>query len=120
MRLLTYLCLSEVSIISLKTLFSFLWQTLRQIFNASDVGALSKSQKIRMAIAFDTMWGVMLALKESSKELPLKQNVDNFLGNGTITKTIKLKLRNVSFEGLTVICSTLLLHDLNNVLKCEI
>ncbi|XP_058959571.2 gamma-aminobutyric acid type B receptor subunit 2-like [Pocillopora verrucosa] len=75
--------------------------TLRQIFNTPDVGALSKSQKIRMTIAFDTMWGVMLALKESSKELPLKQNVDNFLGNRTITKTIKLKLRNVSFEGLT-------------------
>ena len=77
-----------------------------------------------MAIAFDTMWGVMLALKESSKELsnsmPLEQNVKSFLGNARITKTIELKLRNVSFEGLTVICSTLLLHDLNNVLKCEI
>ena len=88
------------------------------------MGALSKSQKIRMTIAFDTMWGVMLALKESSKELPnsmpLEQNVKSFLGNARITKTIELKLRNVSFEGLTVICSTLLLHDLNNVLKCEI
>ena len=77
-----------------------------------------------MTIAFDTMWGVMLALKESSKELPnsmpLEQNVKRFLGNSRITKTIELKLRNVSFEGLTVICSTLLLHDLNNVLKCEI
>lgn len=77
-----------------------------------------------MTIAFDTMWGVMLALKESSKELPnsmpLEQNVKSFLGNARITKTIELKLRNVSFEGLTVICSTLLLHDLNNVLKCEI
>ena len=88
------------------------------------MGALSKSQKIRMTIAFDTMWGVMLALKESSKELPnsmpLEQNVKRFLGNTRITKTIELKLRNVSFEGLTVICSTLLLHDLNNVLKCDI
>lgn len=77
-----------------------------------------------MTIAFDTMWGVMLALKESSKELPnsmpLEENVKSFLGNARITKTIELKLRNVSFEGLTVICSTLLLHDLNNVLKCEI
>ena len=77
-----------------------------------------------MTVAFDTMWGVMLALKESSKELPnsmsLEQNVKSFLGNARITKTIELKLRNVSFEGLTVICSTLLLHDLNNVLKCEI
>ena len=77
-----------------------------------------------MTIAFDTMWGVMLALKESSKELPnsmsLEQNVKSFLGNARITKTIELKLRNVSFEGLTVICSILLLHDLNNVLKCEI
>ena len=77
-----------------------------------------------MTIAFDTMWGVMLALKESSKELPnsmsLEENVKRFLGNARITKTIELKLRNVSFEGLTVICSTLLLHDLNNVLKCEI
>ena len=77
-----------------------------------------------MTIAFDTMWGVMLALKESSKELPnsmpLEQNVKRFLGNTRITKTIELKLRNVSFEGLTVICSTLLLHDLNNVLKCDI
>ena len=88
------------------------------------MGALSKSQKIKMTIAFDTMWGVMLALKESSKELPnsmpLEENVKSFLGNARITKTIELKLRNVSFEGLTVICSTLLLHDLNNVLKCEI
>ena len=88
------------------------------------MGALSKSQKIKMTIAFDTMWGFMLALKESSKELPnsmpLEQNVKSFLGNARITKTIELKLRNVSFEGLTVICSTLLLHDLNNVLKCEI
>ena len=88
------------------------------------MGALSKSQKIEMTIAFDAMWGVMLALKESSKELPnsmpLEQNVKSFLGNARITKTIELKLRNVSFEGLTVICSTLLLHDLNNVLKCEI
>ena len=88
------------------------------------MGALSKSQKIEMTIAFDKMWGVMLALKESSKELPnsmpLEQNVKRFLGNARITKTIELKLRNVSFEGLTVICSTLLLHDLNNVLKCEI
>ena len=77
-----------------------------------------------MTIAFDTMWGVMLALKESSKELPnsmsLEENVKSFLGNARITKTIELKLSNVSFEGLTVICSTLLLHDLNNVLKCEI
>ena len=77
-----------------------------------------------MTIAFDTMWGVMLALKESSKELPnsmpLEENVKSFLGNARITKTIELKLRNVSFEGLTVVCSTLLLHDLNNVLKCEI
>lgn len=77
-----------------------------------------------MTIAFDTMWGVMLALKESSKELPnsmpLEENVKSFLGNARITKTIELKLRNVSFEGFTVICSTLLLHDLNNVLKCEI
>ncbi|XP_058959557.2 gamma-aminobutyric acid type B receptor subunit 2-like [Pocillopora verrucosa] len=58
-----------------------------------------------MTIAFDTMWGVMLALKESSKELPnsmpLEQNVKRFLGNARITKTIELKLRNVSFEGLT-------------------
>ena len=88
------------------------------------MGALGKSRKIEMTIAFDTMWGVMLALKESSKELPnsmpLEQNVKSFLGNARITKTIELKLRNVSFEGLTVICSTLLLHDLNNVLKCEI
>ena len=88
------------------------------------MGALRKSRKIEMTIAFDTMWGVMLALKESSKELPnsmpLEQNVKRFLGNARITKTIELKLRNVSFEGFTVICSTLLLHDLNNVLKCEI
>ena len=84
------------------------------------MGALSKSQKIEMTIAFDKMWGVMLALKESSKELPNSMPLKSFLGNARITKTIELKLRNVSFEGLTVICSTLLLHDLNNVLKYEI
>ena len=60
-----------------------------------------------MANAFDTMWAVMLALKEASIALqttstPLEYNVEKVVGNDKVTKTIKSKLRNVSFEGVTV------------------
>ena len=66
------------------------------------------SDKIEMATAFDTMWAIMLALKEASIALqttatPLKYNVENILGSDNVTEVIKSKLRNVSFEGLTVI-----------------
>ena len=74
-----------------------------------DVTDLYHSQKIEMATAFDTMWAIMLALKEASavlpNSLPLEYNVKTFIGSSTITRTIESKLRNVSFEGLTVICS---------------
>ena len=61
-----------------------------------------------MATAFDAMWAIMLALKEASIALqttktPLEYNVKNLLGNGDVNEAIKSKLRNVSFEGLTVI-----------------
>ena len=61
-----------------------------------------------MATAFDAMWAIMLALKEASIALqttktPLEKNVKEKLGSDDVTKTIKSKLRNVSFEGLTVI-----------------
>lgn len=59
-----------------------------------------------MTTAFDTMWAILLALKESSVALPhglpLEYNVERFLGSANITNTIELKLREVSFEGLTV------------------
>lgn len=61
-------------------------------------------EKIEFATAFDTMWSIMLALKEANaEEFPLEYNVEYFLGNDTISKTIVSKLENVSFEGLTVI-----------------
>ena len=61
-----------------------------------------------MATAFDTMWAIMLALKEASIELqttdtPLKYNVEKTIGSDVVTSTIQSKLLNVSFEGLTVI-----------------
>ena len=68
---------------------------------------LGDTKKIEMATAFDTMWAIMLALKEASAVLPnsfpLEYNVKKFTGSLTITRTIESKLRNVSFEGLTVI-----------------
>ena len=65
-------------------------------------------EKIEMATAFDTMWAIMLALKEASIELqttdtPLKYNVEKIIGSDVVTSAIQSKLRNVSFEGLTVI-----------------
>ena len=64
----------------------------------------TEPEKIEFATAFDTMWSIMLALKETNaQEFPLENNVVEFLGNDTITKTIVSKLQNVSFEGLTVI-----------------
>ena len=70
------------------------------------VGALSESEKVEMTTAFDTMWAILLALKESSAalphSLPLERNVERFLGISKITETIESKLREVSFEGLTV------------------
>ena len=66
------------------------------------------SEKIEMATAFDTMWAIILALKEASIELqttntPLKYNVEEIIGSDVVTSTIRSKLRNVSFDGLTVI-----------------
>ena len=61
-----------------------------------------------MATAFDAMWAILLALKEASialqtTETPLKYNVEKIVGSDDVTRAIKSKLRNVSFEGLTVI-----------------
>ena len=68
-----------------------------------------------MATAFDTMWAIMLALKEASVALPshrpLEYNVNETIGSGLITSTIQSKLRNVSFEGLTVIASYLFFYS---------
>jgi len=66
------------------------------------------SEKIEMATAFDTMWAIMLALKEASIALQtrhtrLEYNVENTHGSELVTSTILSKLLNVSFEGLTVI-----------------
>ena len=68
-----------------------------------------------MATAFDTMWAIMLALKEASFEFPssspLEHNVKEKFGNKTITKTLGLKLRDVSFEGLTVLAFYFFLYS---------
>ena len=69
---------------------------------------LENSEKIEMATAFDTMWAIMLALKEASIALstsnrPLEYNMEQVIGSDMVTSTIQSKLRNVSFEGLTVI-----------------
>ena len=61
-----------------------------------------------MATAFDTMWAIMLALKEASIELQttatsLEYNTNDFIGADVVTSTIESKLLDVSFEGLTVI-----------------
>ena len=80
------------------------------------------SEKIEMANAFDVMWAIILALKEASIALqttstPLEYNVKEVVGSDKVTKTIKSKLRNVSFEGLTVrnclifICFSTVLSD---------
>ena len=89
--------------------FISLSQSLREVFSKQDVKQLKDdSEKIEMATAFDTMWAIMLALKEASIELqttdtPLKYNVEKTIGSDLVTSTIGSKLRNVSFEGLTVI-----------------
>ena len=69
-----------------------------------------------MATAFDTMWAIILALKEASIQLsasktPLKYNVENWIGKDIVTSTIISKLRNVSFEGLTVIAFHFLFYS---------
>ena len=69
-----------------------------------------------MATAFDTMWAIMLALKEASIALqttktPLEYNVDNTLGDHVVTSTIQSELVNVSFEGLTVIAFIYLIYS---------
>ncbi len=99
------------------------FQTLREVFSKPDVKNLKDSEKVEMATAFDTMWAITLALKEASATLPpsypLEYNVQNFLGSGYITPVIESKLRNVSFEGLTVIAFHLFLffcRSLNKVL----
>ena len=88
--------------------FISLFQSLREVFSKPEVKDLRKSDKIEMATAFDTMWAILLALKEASitlqtTETPLKYNVENILGSDDVTEAIKSKLLNVSFEGLTVI-----------------
>ena len=50
------------------------------------------------------MWAMMLAMKEASKKFPLELNSD-VEGNFALTKLLNDELRNVSFEGLTVITS---------------
>ena len=93
--------------------FVSLSQTLRELFNKPEVKKLKdNSEKIEMATAFDTMWAIMLALKEASIELqttntPLKYNVEGIIGSDVVTSTIESKLRNVSFDGLTVIAFNL-------------
>ena len=75
-----------------------------------------------MTTAFDTMWAVMLALKEASAVLPsdesLEYNVKNLLGSSTVTRTIESKLRNVSFEGLTVTYPSCLFLCFSASLSC--
>ena len=86
-----------------------MFQSLREVFSKPEVKGLKEnSEKIEMATAFDVMWAILLALKEASialqtTETPLKYNVENKLGKDDVTRAIKSKLRNVSFEGLTVI-----------------
>ena len=86
-----------------------MFQSLREVFSKPEVKGLKEnSDKVEMATAFDAMWAIMLALKEASIALqksktPLEYNVKNTVGSDDVTKTIKSKLRNVSFEGLTVI-----------------
>ena len=86
-----------------------MFQSLGEVFSKPEVKGLKEdSEKIEMATAFDTMWAIMLALKEASIALqktktPLEYNVKNIVGSDDVTGTIKSKLRNVSFEGLTVI-----------------
>ena len=86
-----------------------LFQTLREVFSKPEVKNLDNSKKIEMATAFDTMWALILALKEASIALPtsttppLEYNVNKTVGNDRVTSTIQSKLRDVSFEGLTVI-----------------
>lgn len=80
--------------------------SLREVFSKPEVRNLKDEEKIEMATAFDAMWAIMLALKEASIPLqttsrPLEYNAENVIGSDTVTRTIKSKLRNVSFEGLT-------------------
>ena len=69
---------------------------------------LENSEKIELATAFDTMWAIMLALKDASIALqtantPLEYKMHETVGEDVVTSTIVSKLLNVSFEGLTVI-----------------
>ena len=85
------------------------FQTLREVFSKPEVKRLTEdSEKIEMATAFDTMWAIMLALKEArialqTTDTPLEYNVNKTNGDDVVTSTIESKLLNVSFEGLTVI-----------------
>ena len=108
---------------------------MREVFSKPIVENLKdNSEKIEMANAFDVMWAIILALKEASIALqttssPLEYNVKEVVGSDQVTKTIKSKLRNVSFEGLTVrnclifICFSTILysysfHDAAAAEKC--
>ncbi|PFX34116.1 Gamma-aminobutyric acid type B receptor subunit 2 [Stylophora pistillata] len=79
--------------------------SLRQVFKMVDPEPTTETDKIELTTAFDTMWAIMLALKEANaslpSSLPLETNVKEFLGKSKITETIESKLKNLSFEGLT-------------------
>ena len=104
--------------------FISLFQSLREVFSRPEVKKFNDDQeKIEMATAFDTMWAIMLALKEASIELqttntPLKYNVEKTVGSDVVTSTIQSKLRNVSFEGLTVIALHLFFYS--SVFRSEV
>ena len=67
-------------------------------------------RKEKIGASFDAMWGTMLAMKETSEELPNKKNGkyrletnSKVLGKTTVTKLLVEKLTNLSFQGVTVI-----------------
>ena len=74
--------------------------------------SLSDLGRKETAAAFDTMWAIMLALKETSGSLPGDMKLEDGVNNTRprdISLAIAAKLRNVSFEGLSVIypsCTT--------------
>lgn len=74
---------------------------------------MTDPQKFITTTAFDVMWAVLLAMAETSKELAgesygLEMNSELY-GKTSITRSLREKLKNVSFEGLTVRCSSLIL-----------
>lgn len=66
------------------------------------------------ATAFDVMWAVMLAMKETSKDLSTMnngkyslENNSEIVGKSVVTNLLNEKLKSVSFEGLTVRCGAI-------------